>query len=226
MEKQLHIYVFEAHQSDRHLCPPPPHLFQVTESQIAPFFPVLVTHLTCAMTHIRAAVQQSSLPFLAALLGRFPGLLSASVDILLPTLLEQISRSGGGGARALLADPGSKLSAASWRVTVLRQLAQLLSAQPTGADCARAGPSRSVPAAAYCPLFRRRLVQDEEAPLLAPPVGHQRNLLSEPDRWKEYCDGLTHVLFQTYAEVAPDADKDGMCPVCRGNACLVGGRYP
>ncbi|XP_043193607.1 testis-expressed protein 10 homolog [Amphibalanus amphitrite] len=183
---------------------------QVTEAQIAPFFPALVTHLTCAMTHIRAAVQQSSLPFLATLLRRFPALLSASVDLLLPTLLEQISRSGGGGgARALLADPGSKLSAASWRVTVLKQLAQLLSAQPAGGGGHSAGPSRSVPVAAFCPVYRRTAAATEEAPLLAPPTGQQRRLLSEPDSWREYCDGLTHVLFQAYAEVAPDADKDG-----------------
>ena len=183
---------------------------------MAPFFPALVTHLTCAMTHIRPAVQQSSLPFLAALLRRFPGLLSASVDLLLPTLMEQISRCGGGGARALLADPSSKLSAASWRVTVLRQLAQLLSAQPivgSGGGGPERAPLRSVPVTAHCPAYSGRAAEEgaEQTPLLAPPSGQQRRLLREPDQWRQYCAGLTPLLFQTYAEVAPDADKDGQC---------------
>ncbi|GJP50396.1 hypothetical protein CLOM_g9522 [Closterium sp. NIES-68] len=48
------------------------------ESRMAPFFPLLMGHVGCAMTHVAADIRHSALPFLSLLLLHYPSLFRAS----------------------------------------------------------------------------------------------------------------------------------------------------
>lgn len=100
----------------------------IPAERVAPFFPLLSAHLTCAMTHISEAIQEDALRVLDVLLEHYPGLLSQRHTVLLTNFLELISqkrKSGTGqdksgkGGFALTISTNRKITAQQWRLTVL-----------------------------------------------------------------------------------------------------------
>lgn len=100
----------------------------IPADRVAPFFPLLSAHLTCAMTHISAGIQEDALRVLDVLLEHYPALLSQRHTVLLTNFLELISqrRLGGiGGDRmgkgsyALSITTSRSITAQQWRLTVL-----------------------------------------------------------------------------------------------------------
>lgn len=103
----------------------------VPAERVAPFFPLLSAHLTCAMTHISEGIQEDALRVLDILLEHYPALLSARSAVLLRNFLELISqrrlsqegkdveerRAGGGWA--LTVAPRRTVTGQQWRLTVL-----------------------------------------------------------------------------------------------------------
>ncbi|XP_077979040.1 testis-expressed protein 10 homolog isoform X1 [Glandiceps talaboti] len=107
----------------------------ISTDQVMPFFPILNSHLCCAMTHIFEDIQLDSLKVLDLTLQHFPALVTKHSKQLLPNFVDQISRQSGGKAssadapaRALTINPTSKLSSQKWRAKVLQRLCQFLQA--------------------------------------------------------------------------------------------------
>ncbi|KAI4881546.1 hypothetical protein NFI96_014884 [Prochilodus magdalenae] len=109
----------------------------IPAERVAPFFPLLSAHLTCAMTHISAGIQEDALRVLDVLLEHYPALLSQRHTVLLTNFLELIShrRLGGTGADrtgkgsyALSITTSRGVTAQQWRLTVLLRLGRFLQA--------------------------------------------------------------------------------------------------
>ncbi|XP_043116360.1 testis-expressed protein 10 homolog [Puntigrus tetrazona] len=109
----------------------------ISAERVAPFFPLLSAHLTCAMTHISEAIQEDALRVLDVLLEHYPGLLSQRHTVLLTNFLELISqkrKSGTGqdksgkGSFALTISTSRSVTAQQWRLTVLLRLGSFLQA--------------------------------------------------------------------------------------------------
>ncbi|XP_076869271.1 testis-expressed protein 10 homolog [Brachyhypopomus gauderio] len=132
----------------------------VPAEHVAPFFPLLSAHLTCAMTHIAAGIQEDSLRVLDVLLEHYPALLSQRHTVLLANFLELISqrrmggvRGGAGGDKgpgktsyALSVSTSRSVTAQQWRLTVLLRLSRFLQAvvEERPADEAAAADGLSV----------------------------------------------------------------------------------
>ncbi|XP_062841389.1 testis-expressed protein 10 homolog isoform X2 [Trichomycterus rosablanca] len=107
--------------------------------RVAPFFPLLGAHLSCAMTHVSTGIQEDALRVLDVLLEHYPALLAQSHSVLLGNFLELISQrrmSGGTGKGgmigkgnyALSISTGRAVTAQKWRLTVLLRLGRFLQA--------------------------------------------------------------------------------------------------
>ncbi|XP_051722105.1 testis-expressed protein 10 homolog [Ctenopharyngodon idella] len=109
----------------------------IPAERVAPFFPLLSAHLTCAMTHISEAIQEDALRVLDVLLEHYPGLLSQRHTVLLANFLELISQrrkagtgldKSGKGGYALTISTNRSVTAQQWRLTVLVRLGNFLQA--------------------------------------------------------------------------------------------------
>uniref|UniRef100_A0A673LMM3 Testis-expressed sequence 10 protein homolog n=1 Tax=Sinocyclocheilus rhinocerous TaxID=307959 RepID=A0A673LMM3_9TELE len=109
----------------------------ISAERVAPFFPLLSAHLTCAMTHISEAIQEDALRVLDVLLEHYPGLLSQRHTVLLTNFLELISQKrkagtgqdkSGKGGFALTISTNRSVTAQQWRLTVLLRLGSFLQA--------------------------------------------------------------------------------------------------
>lgn len=111
----------------------------VPAERVAPFFPLLSAHLSCAMTHIEVSIQEDAMKVLDVLLEHYPALLASRPAVLLTNFLELIShRQNSGGAKkvqdtktrtwALSVNPGRAVTSQQWRLTVLLRLGQFLQA--------------------------------------------------------------------------------------------------
>lgn len=111
----------------------------VPAERVAPFFPLLSAHLSCAMTHIEVSIQEDAMKVLDVLLEHYPALLASRPAVLLTNFLELIShRQNSGGAKkaqdtkartwALSVNPGRTVTSQQWRLAVLLRLGQFLQA--------------------------------------------------------------------------------------------------
>lgn len=98
--------------------------------RVAPFFPLLSAHLSCAMTHIDTGIQEDAMKILDVLLEHYPALLAARPEVLLTNFLELIShRQNSGGNKkvqdpkgrtwALSVNPSRAVTSQQWRLSVL-----------------------------------------------------------------------------------------------------------
>lgn len=111
----------------------------VPSERVAPFFPLLSAHLSCAMTHIDTGIQEDAMKILDVLLEHYPALLAARPEVLLTNFLELIShRQGSGGTKkaqdtkgrtwALSVNPSRAVTSQQWRLSVLLRLGRFLQA--------------------------------------------------------------------------------------------------
>ncbi|KAM9783124.1 testis-expressed protein 10 homolog [Neosynchiropus ocellatus] len=111
----------------------------VPAERVAPFFPLLRAHLSCAMTHIESSIQEDAMKVLDVLLEHYPAQLAARPAVLLTNFLELIShRQNSGGAKrtqdskgrtwALSVNPNRNLTSQQWRLSVLLRLGRFLQA--------------------------------------------------------------------------------------------------
>lgn len=102
----------------------------VPAERVAPFFPLLSAHLSCAMTHIEPAIQEDAMKVLDVLLEHYPGLLATRPAVLLTNFLELIShKQSSVGAKktqdakgrtwALSVNPSRAITSQQWRLSVL-----------------------------------------------------------------------------------------------------------
>ncbi|XP_031709456.1 testis-expressed protein 10 homolog [Anarrhichthys ocellatus] len=111
----------------------------VPAERVAPFYPVLSAHLSCAMTHIEASIQEDAMKILDVLLEHYAALLAARPAVLITNFLELIShRQSSGGANkaqdakgwtwALSVNPSRAVTSQQWRLSVLLRLGRFLQA--------------------------------------------------------------------------------------------------
>ncbi|XP_028326605.1 testis-expressed protein 10 homolog [Gouania willdenowi] len=111
----------------------------VPAERVVPFFPLLSAHLSCAMTHIEAGIQEDAMNILDVLLEHYPALLASRPAVLLTNFLELIShKQNTGGAKkaqegkartwALSVNPGRAVTSQQWRLSVLLRLGSFLQA--------------------------------------------------------------------------------------------------
>ncbi|KAM4581153.1 testis-expressed protein 10 homolog [Odontesthes bonariensis] len=111
----------------------------VPAERVAPFFPLLSAHLSCAMTHIESAIQEDAMNVLDVFLEHYPSLLAARPAVLLTNFLEMIShRQTSGGAKkaqdlkgrmwALSVNLDRAVTSQQWRLSVLLRLGRFLQA--------------------------------------------------------------------------------------------------
>lgn len=111
----------------------------VPAERVAPFFPLLSAHLSCAMTHIEPGIQEDAMNVLDIFLEHYPSLLASRPAVLLTNFLELIShRQNSGGARkaqeawgrtwALSVHPDRRVTSQQWRLSVLLRLGNFLQA--------------------------------------------------------------------------------------------------
>lgn len=102
----------------------------VPADRVAPFFPLLSAHLSCAMTHIEPGIQEDAMNVLDVFLEHYPSLLAARPAVLLTNFLELIShKQNTGGAKksldakartwALTVNPERTMTSQQWRLSVL-----------------------------------------------------------------------------------------------------------
>lgn len=108
----------------------------VPTERVAPFFPLLSAHLSCAMTHIETGIQEDAMKVLDVLLEHYPALLAARPSVLLTNFLELIShRNNSGGAKksqeakgrtwTLSVNPSRTVTSQQWRLSVLLRYGSL-----------------------------------------------------------------------------------------------------
>jgi len=97
---------------------------QTSEFNLRPFFPILLTYLKCAMTHIKSAIQEDSLLMFDILLKNAPKLVSTERDKILPNYLDLVSkiRTENNPERTLSLQLGNKITNMKWRKSVLERL--------------------------------------------------------------------------------------------------------
>lgn len=97
---------------------------QTTEQNLRPFFPILVTFLKCAMTHIKPAIQEDSLLMMDVLLRHAPQLVATEKDNILTPYLDMVSKMRGEAKpeRTLSLQLGNKIISMRWRKNVLERL--------------------------------------------------------------------------------------------------------
>lgn len=98
--------------------------YQTTEQNLRPFFPILVTFLKCAMTHIKPNIQEDSLLMLDILLKHAPQLVASDRDNILSPYLDMVSKLRGEDKpdRTLSLQLGNKITSMRWRKSVLERL--------------------------------------------------------------------------------------------------------
>lgn len=100
---------------------------QISEQNLRPFFPILVTFLKCAMTHIKPSIQEDSLRMLDILLKHAPQLVASEKDNILPPYLDMISKLRvEKPERTLSLELGNKITSMKWRQSVLERLITFL----------------------------------------------------------------------------------------------------
>lgn len=97
---------------------------QTNEQNLRPFFPILVTYLKCAMTHIKPQIQEDSLLMFDVLLKNAPQLVASDKDNILPSYLDMVSkmRFEQKPERTLTLQLGNKITSPKWRKNVLERL--------------------------------------------------------------------------------------------------------
>ncbi|XP_063778724.1 testis-expressed protein 10 [Pseudophryne corroboree] len=109
----------------------------ISQQKIAPFFPLVSAHLSTAMTHIMAGIQEDSLKILDILLEEYPDLLIDRSSMLVNNFLELISHQKNSkeikstdkpSAWTLSVNPNRKITSQKWRINVLSRLKKFLQA--------------------------------------------------------------------------------------------------
>lgn len=100
----------------------------VSNDQLEPFFDIVISYLSCAMTHIDPSIKEDSLLFLDVLAENCGSLLARNSNKVLPNFLDMISklRADTRVERQLTTSLNSKQTSVKWRINVLSRLGNIL----------------------------------------------------------------------------------------------------
>ena len=117
----------------------------VPQERMVPFSPLVIAHLSCAMTHIYDDIQHDSLGFLELCLRYFPDLMVGSSSQLIENFVGMISHQNTSGTnqskglkqkvgKGLSVNPKGRLSSLRSRLKILQQLLAFLKALESSAN--------------------------------------------------------------------------------------------
>ncbi|XP_054267706.1 testis-expressed protein 10-like isoform X2 [Macrosteles quadrilineatus] len=176
---------------------------RVEEDELAPLYPSVVCHLTCAMTHIEPAVRNDSLLLLDTMLATLPRLTANHTQALLPHFLDLISHRGGDtGTRALSLHLEGKVTSDKWRGKVIGRLNKLFTVISEHSVGSKKEKKQSVKwpydrplyVGLYDPISQNNNSNLEEAALSLPI--------------KDYTTLLMPLLLDTFIEAVPKQDLE------------------
>lgn len=102
-------------------------LSPISNEYLTPFHKILISHLSCAMTHIDPNIKEDSLRFLDVLEKNCKSMLLENSHVILPNFLGMICRLHGEikPGRQLMTTVNSKNTSAKWRIKVLERLGNI-----------------------------------------------------------------------------------------------------
>lgn len=193
-------------------------LTKATMERIEPFFDIMCTYLRSAMTHIDSRIQEDSLLFLDVLLLCTPERIARDFHKIIPNFLDMISklRVDSKPGRTLTVNLDSQISSVKWRVKVLHRLQEFLHKYLECNNIGKAEKSLALPnvkfdgnkvnyypllntsytSACRLPSFYKQNSQLDESPM------------DDVEKFKTYFDTLMPLLFETWLEVCPNANRE------------------
>ncbi|KAK4878052.1 hypothetical protein RN001_010558 [Aquatica leii] len=177
-------------------------LAKVSNVKLVPFYEILVSYTSCAMTHLDVNIQEDSLLIIDAFLNYTPGLITKYHSRLFPNFLTLISKlRNNSTAQTLTTDLRLSVTALKWRMRVLYRLQAILRA------IIKENTEKKV-------LVKTFLAMDgcNNIPLLkgveSYPIDFFKNeKIVLCNDLSEHVDILLPLLYETWAEVVPVQNK-------------------
>ncbi|XP_046488568.1 testis-expressed protein 10 homolog [Neodiprion pinetum] len=186
----------------------------VSNDQLEPFFDILISYLSCAMTHIDPNIKEDSLLFLDVLAENCGVLLARSSQKVLPNFLDMISklRTESRLERQLTTTLNSKQTSIRWRINVLSRLGNILTSMISVNKCQKRqnndftykSEEINVTNLTHVPLFRQNYLRIHQLNLTR---GQEMNIQvgngSDLEEMKKFTKVLMLLMIESWIEVAP-----------------------
>ena len=187
-------------------------LSPVSKDQLLPFSNILVSYLTCAMTHIDQNIMEDSLLFLDILIQHCSSFLASNSYKILPYFLDMISklRSQAQPGRQLTTNLNSKNTSMKWRIKVLNSLQQFLFAIVQNKKNSRSISSihslnvhHIKDENGHFPVYSQTSLQPYLIDFTTSDSNKQTNKALESGELQSYIDSLMPLMFDSWLEVSP-----------------------
>ncbi|XP_046747699.1 testis-expressed protein 10 homolog [Diprion similis] len=187
----------------------------VSNDQLEPFFDILISYLSCAMTHIDPNIKEDSLLFLDVLAENCGVLLARSSHKVLPNFLDMISqlRTESRLERQLTTTLNSKQTSIRWRINVLNRLGNILTSMITVKKCQKRQnndftyKSEEISVTknlTHVPIFRKNYLWIHQRNLSrGQEINIQVGSGSEVEEMKKFIHVLMLLMVESWIEVAP-----------------------
>lgn len=187
-------------------------LSPISKTQLMPFHEILISYLSCAMTHIDLHVKEDSLLFLDVLLQNCGNVLAKNSHKILPNFLGMICSLHGEAKlnRQLTTTLKSKSTSVKWRIKVLERLTNIF-ASVLFYEKLRMNtiPTKIVEAqkyTEYIPVYGNSSIRECEIDLDKDlnSVATCTKKTTFIDEFIKYVDLLMPLMFDIWLEVCPD----------------------
>lgn len=185
-------------------------------SNIAPYFNIIATHLSCAMVHLNINVQGDSLKLMHVLIKHTPALIARHANTLLKNFVNLISRKASSTqtssklesgmvdfSRILHVNPSNSLTSPKWRLQLLQELSGFLEAILVE----QKHVEEQVPYTIWETVVVGSVPPVVTADVLSSTT-QEMWLLSDPEQLKKFSLSIIPLLFQIWAEVRPGGTQD------------------
>lgn len=188
----------------------------ISSYHLEPFFEIILSYLSCAMTHIQQNIQDDSLFMLDILLKYQPKLMALHYEKIFDNFLDMISKVTVSQNRSLIISMNNKMSTIKWRGKILQRMNDLLKTiiiindhrsnnrNNEKSNCEHFIETKPL----NFPLYKNNLNSDQNSisKLFHKSLtekGGTKMLNNDDDKLKGYIDHLIPLLFQSWLEVSP-----------------------
>ncbi|XP_012255740.2 testis-expressed protein 10 homolog [Athalia rosae] len=191
----------------------------VSNDELEPFFDILISYLSCAMTHIDPNIKEDSLSFLDVLAENCGALLARNSPKVLPNFLDMISKlqTDSKLERTLTISLSSKQTSIKWRINVLSRLGTILTSivnvkrhqKPNDNDFSSASNIIEVTEhTLHIPLFRKNYLKNCQFNYTkAQELNPRTSNCSDLEELQEFIKVLMPLMIESWLEVAPKQNK-------------------
>ncbi|OXU28243.1 hypothetical protein TSAR_010769 [Trichomalopsis sarcophagae] len=207
-------------------------LSPVSKDQLLPFCNILISYLTCAMTHIDHNIMEDSLLFLDILIQHCNSFLADNSQKILLYFLDMISklRSQAQPGRQLTTNLNSKSTSMKWRIKVLNSLQQFLLAIVQNKKNAKANTTvfsskvyQVQDKNGYYPIYTPISLQTCPINVTTTHSYSKINKSLDLEALQNYIDLLMPLMFDSWIEVSPKSQNSSyvQLPISEEAACLL-----